>query len=172
MGLDANEKLLADYNDVFADIMNGFLFNGKQIIHESDLENCKDRSQYKFAGGMHEQERDVSKYFNGNRIHIAFLGIEHQNKPEKEMPLRVISYDGSIYRSQLLQRKKAKQKRKKEPILDEMFFPAVTLVLYFGTTHWKYGKTLYEVLSIPDNLKPFVSDYRINVVEVAFMAEE
>jgi hypothetical protein len=29
MGLDSNEKILVDYNDVFADIMNVFLYNGE-----------------------------------------------------------------------------------------------------------------------------------------------
>ncbi len=29
---DMAEKLLADYNDVFADIVNVLLFNGRQLI--------------------------------------------------------------------------------------------------------------------------------------------
>ena len=31
---DITEKILADYNDVFADIMNGLLFAGEQKIGE------------------------------------------------------------------------------------------------------------------------------------------
>lgn len=161
MGLDANEKILADYNDVFADIMNVFLFGGKQVIKEDQLENSKDRSQYKADGELHQQERDVSKFYNDKEIRIAFLGIEHQNKAEEYMPLRVISYDGSSYRSQLL-----KNEGKKKP------YPVITLVLYFGTTHWRYGKSLHEVLDIPANIKEYVSDYKINVIEVAFLNQK
>ncbi|MBO4702532.1 MAG: Rpn family recombination-promoting nuclease/putative transposase [Lachnospiraceae bacterium] len=161
MGLDANEKILADYNDVFADIMNVFLFGGKQVINEDQLENSKDRSQYKAGGKLHQQERDVSKFYNDKEIRIAFLGIEHQNKAEEYMPLRVISYDGSSYRSQLL-----KNEGKKKP------YPVITLVLYFGTTHWRYGKSLHEVLDIPANIKEYVSDYKINVIEVAFLNQK
>lgn len=161
MGLDANEKILADYNDVFADIMNVFLFGGKQVINEDQLENSKDRSQYKADGKLHQQERDVSKFYNDKEIRIAFLGIEHQNKAEEYMPLRVISYDGSSYRSQLL-----KNEGKKKP------YPVITLVLYFGTTHWRYGKSLHEVLDIPANIKEYVSDYKINVIEVAFLNQK
>ncbi|MBO4784425.1 MAG: Rpn family recombination-promoting nuclease/putative transposase [Lachnospiraceae bacterium] len=161
MGLDANEKILADYNDVFADIMNVFLFGGKQVIKEEQLENSKDRSQYKADGELHQQERDVSKFYNDKEMRIAFLGIEHQNKAEEYMPLRVISYDGSSYRSQLL-----KNDDKKKP------YPVITLVLYFGTTHWKYGKSLHEVLDIPENIKEYVSDYKINVIEVAFLNQK
>ena len=46
MGLDSNEKILADYNDVFADIMNVFLYDGERIIKEEDLENSKDMSHF------------------------------------------------------------------------------------------------------------------------------
>ena len=174
MGLDSNEKLLADYNDVFADIMNVFLYDGEQVIGENDLENSKDRSIYKADGKLHEQERDVSKYYCGNEMRIAFLGVEHQNKSEPYMPLRVISYDGSSYRAQLLKNEtedeEARLKRKESR--DKHLYPVITLVLYFGNGPWKHGKSLYEILKIPKRLKPFVNDYRINVIEVPMMDPE
>ena len=160
MNLDSTTKVLADYNDVFADIMNVILYDGRRVIKEDALENAKDRSQYKADGKLHEQERDVSKYYNGKRIRLAFLGIEHQNRDEPFMPFRIMSYDGSSYRSQLLGKKKTKP------------FPIITLVLYFGTKPWPHGKSLYDVMDIPKELKPFVSDYRINVVEVAYLKPE
>lgn len=165
MGIDLTEKILADYNDVFADIMNVFLFDGQRVIKEDDLENSKDRSIYKADGEIHEQERDVSKFYNGNEMRIAFLGIEHQSKEEKYMPLRVISYDGAAYRAQLLKNEDLKLKKQKP-------YPVITLVLYFGITPWNHGKSIYEVLDIPEELRPFVSDYKINVIEVAFLDKE
>ena len=53
MGLDLNEKILVDYNDVFADIMNVFLYDGKRVIKEEQLENSKDVTQYKADGKLH-----------------------------------------------------------------------------------------------------------------------
>lgn len=43
---DITEKILADYNDVFADIMNGLLFAGEQRILPEALENTSIHSQY------------------------------------------------------------------------------------------------------------------------------
>lgn len=43
---DITEKILADYEDVFADIINGVLFDGEQVLHENELVNVKDKSQY------------------------------------------------------------------------------------------------------------------------------
>lgn len=167
MGLDSNQKVLANYNDVFADIMNVLLYKGKHIIREQNLEDSKDRSQYKAEGLLHEQERDVSKIYKHQQMRIAFLGIENENREEEYMPLRVISYDGASYRSQLLRNDEKKDVTKKQKP-----YPVVTVVLYFGMKRWSKGKSLYDVLDIPEDLKPFVSDYKINVVEVAYLKPE
>ena len=143
---DMAEKLLADNNDVFADIVNTLLFDGRQVVNENNLENSKDKSFYKADGKLHEQERDVFKYVKNSNIKIAMVGFEHQTEAEEYMPLRVIGYDGSSYRSQLLSDQKEK-------------CPVITMVLYFGLKPWKYGKTIYETIDIQDEWKPFVSDY-------------
>ena len=167
MGLDTNQKLLADYNDVFADILNVLLFDGKEVIKEEGLTNAKDRSIYKADGKYHEQERDVSKYYGRQEIRIAFFGIEHQNRKDAFMPARVISYDGSVYRAQLNNLKNGRSEKRSRKL-----YPVITLVLYFGKTHWSQGKNLYDILDIPEDFKPYVNDYRINLVEVAFLELE
>ena len=48
---DITEKLLEDYNDVFADIINGLIFNGEQRILPESLENTQVHSQYKAEVG-------------------------------------------------------------------------------------------------------------------------
>ena len=77
------------------------------------------------------------------------------------MPLRIISYDGASYKQELLD-KKLKQK-----------YPVATLVLYFGTeTKWTAPKKLCECFTIPGKLKPFVSDYKINVFNIAWLSDK
>lgn len=44
---DAAEKTLESYNDVFADIVNGLLFNGKQVVKENELKAESENSIYK-----------------------------------------------------------------------------------------------------------------------------
>ena len=59
---DLPEKLLEDYNDIFADIVNVLLFNGERIIKEDELQNLQTVSQYKAETGiLHEEERDTGK---------------------------------------------------------------------------------------------------------------
>ena len=58
---DASEKILESYNDVFSDIVNVLLFNGKQVLGADELEDQAPRTYYKADGRLHEIERDVAK---------------------------------------------------------------------------------------------------------------
>ena len=156
---DISEKLLADYEDVFADIVNVLLFHGERRVHPDSLQSTKTVSHYKADDSrLHEQERDILKAWTGGRIQIALLGLEHQTEPEKQMPVRVIGYEGANYRSQY----KAKQ-----------ITPVITLVLYFGTEkRWQFPQNLKALMDIPDDLEPYVNDYRIHVFEIAWLTDE
>jgi hypothetical protein len=159
---DKIQRTLESYNDVFADIVNVLLFGGKETVHENDLTDAQPFSYYKMEGKkIHSQERDVSKFWNNGQIRLSVIGFENQMKVEKDMPLRVISYDGAAYRSQLIKKEK------------ESYYPVITLILYFGSKeHWKNNRSLKEVLPVPTELEPFVSDYKINVFELAWLTDK
>ena len=59
---------MAFNNDVFADIVNVLLFNGRRLIEESDLYPETVRSIYKADEKLHTQERDVAKYWKNGLI--------------------------------------------------------------------------------------------------------
>ena len=158
---DITEKILEDHNDVFADIINGLLFDGVQEIKPEALENTTVHAQYKAEDDkVHELERDIAKYWKEEKVELAICGIENQSKVEKHMPFRIIGYDGAAYRNQL------QQERRK-------MLPGVTLVLYFGTDrHWSSRKKIKELMEIPRCLDMYVNDYQMHVFEVAWLTEE
>ena len=158
---DIAEKNLEAFNDVFADIVNVLLFKGNKLMKEKDLESAVKDSMFKANGKIHQQERDVSKFWKNGEIRISILGFENQTNPDKDMPLRVISYDGASYKQQLLD-KKAKQR-----------YPVATIVLYFGTKEkWSTPKNLFGCFNVPEELKPFVNDYKINVFNIAWLSNK
>ena len=158
---DITEKNLEALNDVFADIVNVLLFKGEQVINEKDLEADTTKSMFKADSKIHEQERDVSKFWKNGEIRISILGIENQTAQDSDMPLRVISYDGASYKQQLLDTNQKKR------------YPVATLVLYFGTEEkWSKAKHLYDCFEVPVKLKPFVNDYKINVFNIAFLSSK
>ena len=166
---DIMEKLLEDYSDVFVDIVNQLVFDGKELIQEDELENAVTVSQIKFQERIHEQERDVAKYWKRENVTIALVGLENQTDSDNLMPLRGFSYDGAVYKMQV--NNYDQEKRKKLPHAPR--FPCITVVLYFGLDHWSGPRTLRECFpDLPAELLPFVPDYRIHVIEVAYLSPE
>lgn len=158
---DITEKLLEDYNDVFADILNVLVFNGEPVINEQDLETDFTRSQYKAGTQIHGQERDVSKYWSRQNIKFALLGLENQSDRDPDAPLRLISYDGASYRDEMNHG-------------DERYL-VFTFVLYFGTEHrWgQKSRSLFKRIGFPtEKLRPYANDYHVNVFEIAWLRDE
>ncbi len=159
---DISERILESYNDVFADIVNVLLFDGKQIIRPEELEDQAPRSAYKADGKLRELERDVAKRWTKSNIRIACIGLENQTEPDPYMPLRVFSYDGAEYRAQLTGADRG-----------QPCYPVVTLVLYFGhKKHWDKPLTLYEAANVPELFRPYVPDMKINLFEIAWLSRE
>ena len=155
---DITEKHLEAHDDVFADIVNVLLFKGERRVRPEDLQDTRARSLYKSDGKLHEQERDVSKLWMKGKAVFSLIGFENQTRADRDMPLRVSGYDGADYRAQLT--------------VKGRFYPVITLVLYFGMGHWKKPRSLFERIAVPDELKPFVNDYRLNVFEIAHLTDE
>ena len=170
---DKVQRTLESYNDVFADIMNVLLFDGQEVVREDELTDAQPFSYYKMDGKkVHGQERDVAKFWKNGEIRLSLIGLENQMKTDKAMPLRVIGYDGAAYRSQLnLDKKKNTDKGGNGG--KKRYFPVISLVLYFGTKrHWNKNRSLKEVITVPDKLEKFVSDYKINVFELAWLSDQ
>ena len=159
---DITQKMLEQFNDVFSDIVNVLLFDGKDVVDENSLIDTPTKSMMKIDGKVHSQDRDVAKYWQNSRINIALFGFENQTVPDKLMPLRVISYDGIEYGRQTKKRYRYKTK-----------YPVITLVLYLGyKKRWNYPINILDIVKVDDRLKPFVNDYKINLFEIAYLDEE
>lgn len=156
---DILEKTLEAHNDVFADICDGLLFQGRPVITENALVDAQTSSFYKADGSVLSLDRDVAKRVIdlNTSICIVKIGGENQTGYDPQMPLRVFGYDGSDYRNQY---------GSKHP------YPVITIVLYFGDKPWGKNRTLHDVLDIPEELKPYVNDYKLNLFEIAFLSDE
>jgi len=159
---DITQKMLEKYNDVFADILNVLLFTGRDVVDESALIDALPMSMLKIDGRVRSQERDIAKYWRKSKINVVLFGLENQTIADRLMPLRVFGYDGTEY---------VKQSRKENS--DKAKYPVITLVLYLGyEKRWNYPKTLFEVLDIDEDIKPYVNDFKINLFEIAYLDRE
>lgn len=159
---DVMHKILESYNDVFADIINVLVFHGEQVVSEDDLSDRTPHAFYKAAGGIHEEIRDIAKLWHNNQVRISCLGIENQERPDPDMPLRVIGYDGAEYRAQLLSDNSRNDR-----------YAVISLVLYFGYKHpWSGPLNLKDRIHVPCGMQPLVNDYRINLFQIAYLTRE
>ena len=176
---DQAEKLLEEWNDVFADIINVLVFHGKRYVKEENLMDGPTASQYKTAEGPYnEKNRDICKEDVRNGVCYAIWGLENQTEINEVMPVRCMGYDYATY-DRIVKKKKEKNKQKKikveytrELLAGQTLCPVVTLVLYFGTEKWDAPKTLWDLVKVPEELKEYIPNYRINLVEVAFLDDE
>ena len=169
---DISEKQLEEYEDVFADIVNVLLFNGERVIKPEELSFAPTFSAYRDnnKNQLRKLDRDVAKFWDNANIRIAYIGLENQTSVFKYMPLRVIGYDGTVYRNSL---NKADPEDNAEEIVDGDIFPVVTLVLYFGyKTHWTQPRSLKECFDIPKKIEPYVNDYKMNLFEIAWLSDD
>lgn len=168
------EKKLEDYPEVFTDIVNTLLFSDSSIrLDENKIVDGPTESIYKAEEQDKEQRRDTFKYYNiGNKgilFCVAAYGIENQSTIDNVMPVRIMNYDASAYKSQVFglksSSKQTNQKRKR-------IYPVITIVLNFSEKEWKTSRSLYDMMALPSDLAKYVQDYKINVFDVAFLEDD
>ena len=159
---DITEKLLTDIDEVFADIYNNLCFNGENIIKPDDLSNASVTSAFISNDVTRGLISDVSKIYKNSNLTLALLNIENQSTEDSDMPFRIIGYEGAKYNSQLISGSNAR-------------YVVATLVLNFNTKkRWSTPKSIKESLKnkYPIELDEYINDYKVNVIDVAFMDKE
>ena len=166
---DTTEKILEAHNDVFSDIMNVYLYEGKRLIKEDELEAAGVTTGYVFEDALRAQERDVCKHWKKENVQLALFGIENQSDIDRDMPLRIIGYDGAAYRGQLAVDTKQNRHLNRN---HRVRYPVVSVVIYYGQNRWNRPLGLKDVLQVPEGLENFVSDYKMNVMDLRRLSRE
>ena len=143
-------------NDIhFSAFCNAVLFNGKQLINALNLIHFENDS----AVIINDTKRAEDKKRRRNiivrgDIHGVYclFGIEHQSTIDKEMVIRCGMYEMVEY---------LKQIKKGEKVI-----PQVMIVFYTGDKKWSAPVKLSDYFDIPEELKEYVNDWKIKVVDV------
>ena len=83
------------------------------------------------------------------------IGVEHQRSLGKNMIIRILNYDAQLYINQV--------ERGKE------VYPVGTFVFYTRDKEWTYPKSLKESLKIPPEMKDYINDWKLPVLELQKM---
>lgn len=177
---DVSLKTFWRDNEHFADLFNATVFNGKQVLKPDKLtEMDTDVSATIHSKSYNEsitRNRDVVKKMSDG-VEFNILGLQIQDKTHYAMPLRTMTYDALGYIKEYNDIKKHHKLNKDsfsshEEFLSginksDRFHPIITLVLYYGESLWDGPTCLSDMMiSMPDNIKAYFSDYKLNLVQI------
>ncbi|MGN0141488.1 MAG: hypothetical protein ACI4AD_04620 [Roseburia sp.] len=174
----------------YADVINGIVCGGKQVVKASDLQEVDTQSEFlhgpdllrSVSSGMKRGRRNVKirdmvrKAAFG--MNFAIIGIENQEMIDYSMPLRNLSYDAGMYERQASKiRKEVRRNRAGLGRGEYLYgfrktsrlYPVLTFILYSGIEPWDGPRALHELLDftdIPEQLQVRVPDYRMNLIEI------
>ena len=148
-------------NDVsFASFYNAAIFEGKQIIHPERLVRYENDISFLINDSKRAEDkkrrRDIVVKSDINGIY-CLLGIEHQSSIDETMVIRCGIYEMLEYLKQ------AENKEYKRLV------PQIIVVLYTGTKKWNGPLKLSDYFEIPEELKKYVNDWKIILVDVKEM---
>lgn len=165
-------------NQRFADLFNTVLFEGNPVLKPNDLQEVDTdvSSIIKFNGHAETVQRilDVVRK-TAYGVDFIIWGLENQEKIHYAMPLRHMIGDSLIYLKEYNEIAAKNRKEKEYSTSDEFLsalkkddrlYPVISLCIYYGEKEWDGPFNLLDMLVIPEYLKPLVSDYRMNLIQV------
>ena len=135
-------------NSRFADLFNGIVFGGEQIVRPEELEPM-DREADILITDKEGREKGVQRYRDivkrwRQGMDLAVLACESQRKVHYAMPIRNMLYDSLSYAEQarILWKERKKKQPAEGPLTGEEYlsrfgkkdtlFPVITVVFYYG----------------------------------------
>ena len=184
---DVEDKTFFENDERYADLINGLLCNGRQVLKKEDLTELsgsvrnklpKDGTvRSKYGYNKREKVQDiVRKAALG--LNFILIGLENQQTVDYSLPLRCMEYDVGQYEKQAVKirraiRKKPKGLKQGEYLYgfkkDSRLCPSIILVLYYGEENWDGPLNLHGMLDfkdIPDEFRKLIQNYEIHLVEV------
>ena len=168
---DKEMKAYFSDNRRYADLWNGGLFQGRQLICPEDLQESPP-AVFCAEEGVENSSDLAMKQFQGNQV-LALWLLENQETTDFSMPARVMVAEALQYSRQLRdirkknQRKYQQSRRKnakcRRPYYknsgeflyrfraQDRLFPVITLVAYWGKGDWEGPKTLHDMMDFGRN---------------------
>lgn len=137
---DIRLKVYFDDAKRYADLWNGSMFQGKQIVKAEDLKTISPMLDMADKTGTEEMLRDIvmKQSLEGQRF--ALWAVENQELIDYGMPVRIMRQETMAYAEQIKQKKKENAEKKLrlggeylyKIKKDDKIYPVSTLVVYWG----------------------------------------
>ena len=167
----------------YADLVNGYLFHGEQVVTEEDIKELDSRVVGEKNGTRKNGKQFGQVYRDMVRklifgMNFAIIAIENQNLVHYAMPIRILYGEALTYQRQVEQIQKRHREKKNLKAEAEFLgsfskedrIPSViSLVIYYGEDPWDGAADVYDLLDmtgIPEEMKSLVNHYPIHILDV------
>ena len=190
---DAVTKKYLQDNEVFSDVFNYRLFNGKPVIRPENLSEM-DPSEILVLPGKKQKGkrkripvktlyrdlmRDTIIRRDQNAVYRLRLGTELQTHVHYAMPVRNQLYDAIEYYNQMeetaLRHRTERSSTGSDSSAflsgfrkDDRLIPVFTLTIHFGPEPWDGPLSLHDRMEVKDpEILKYIQNYRIHLIEPA-----
>ncbi len=156
----------------FADMCNGILFCGNDVIQPKELQEVGGDVVYWEGQCRRKIIPDKVRLWKG--LFLVIISVENQTMVDYSMVFRMMKEEAVSYERQWKERERelwrAGTLGRKTQLCwygkNEKFVPIVPIVIYYGTDKkWDGATCLYDMLDMDESLAPFVMNYKLNLFD-------
>lgn len=180
-----NDITLKDYlSDPkrYADLLNGSIFQGRQIIDAGELMDANTVQSKSDGQTIVERINDITMKQTKDGSLFAVWTVANQQHIDYSMPARVMLQDALSYDRQLKEIKRSNQTSVAQAGTKEFLsgiqsadrlHPVITLVVYWGDEPWHGAKSLHDILDfgtdpvLTQELKELVPEYPLHFLNLS-----
>ncbi|MDE7130265.1 MAG: Rpn family recombination-promoting nuclease/putative transposase [Lachnospiraceae bacterium] len=177
-----NDITLKDYLSEpkrYADLLNGSIFQGRQIIDAGELIEADTVQSKSDEQAIMERLNDITMKQTKDGSLFAVWTVANQQYIDYSMPARVMLQDALSYDRQLKELKRQGYdfadsgeflSRIRQ---DDHLHPVITLVIYWGEDEWRGAKSLHDILDfgadpvLAQELKQLVPEYPLHFLNLS-----
>lgn len=197
---DVNVNIWLSEKNRFANLFNGVIYGGENVILPEDLEEVSPVSSVNVKNRV-GKTKSMKKYRDiimrwKNQATLVLLANEAQDKIHYAMPHKVMLYDGMDYETQIrnnwerFTEGRRQDKKTGQPLehltageylsrfrRTDRLTPIISLVFYYGSEPWDGPVDLYDMFRLEGTekekaiLEKYLPNYRINLVDAERLGE-
>lgn len=174
--------------EIFADLLNGGLYQGRQVVQAETLRRAEGEAKLILEDKDGKKARihrfrDII-YESGDCAQYILFACENQSEIHYAMPVRNLLYDALAYADQVqnISRLHRKNKDLSNPAeflsgftKEDRLNPVCTVVFYYGENEWDGSTDLHGMIQWPETmvgLNHSVPNYKLNVIHAGNVKPE
>jgi len=148
------------------------VFQGNIVVRPEELQEVGEDIVY-----MEDRKRrkiipDKARLWRG--VYLAIITVENQTKVDYRMVFRMMKEEAVSYERQWNERERERRREgrigKRTRLCwygkNEKFIPVIPIVIYYGTDKkWDGATCLYDMLDMDAALRPYVSNFKMNLFD-------